>query len=864
MTANLVLHWHLDALTSNNQVTDSSDNHLAGTVSGQPGTRPDDRFGSVLAFNGTTVQVTGADTPLLRLGSYTVEAWVNPSAKRATRVGIVAKAKGDFAVVLDADGTLRHRFDTTAKPGDGHATAPGAVPTDTWHHVACVNDGHTARIYVDGVKVSEYAFAGDRAAAQSPLLVGTDGTGRYTGLLAHVRIYDNALSQAEIQRDMADDEASLAAFVRAHPLDFALLDVDQQPVLFIDDAPSGQPMTLRLTNTSRQDIELRTLTGPVSATEYHVALRLRPGTITVPPEPAVATSGWTLLRAPDPATGGTVLYLGAPKSMVIGRGTSFDLSLRGLTADGSRGTRGTRVELTHQRMRYAGEQSELTGQRTAFLDIVNRRGRRDIPLAIGFVGGNRVLSDGVTPNSLSFRIANRSRDTALSLAGASFTLSYDLQEAGETHEWALMNAGSVAGVTLGGLRANGVGSDWAITSEKLGQRVEWTLTPRSATAFAPDGTLVVTLSQVIATASLGQAPIVIGYRNVPGYQDGSVTLFAEKSPLLYGPQNTGVGTVAPEAKLHIVNTNQNANGNTLILGPTGQSNLRLGYHQDYSWVQSHGSKPLALNPLGNNVVIGTTAPSARLTVSADSSHLQLRRESNASGGKQLYLELFQDSSSSTVYPSLRFHHGNRFWQRVEARPEGLMFKNGDLNSDDLCDVYANTAVVNGLRSGLPANTPLVADTGSGHLQVRRQNATADTVDGKTLYLELFQDSTSPMTFPVLRFHQHQRFWHRIEARQEGFTFKTGDLSSDAFSDVYAGTVVVNSLRIGDVTIGAGELQILKKLADGHLEFDLRNVVHDEYAFAGFNFIGDNRRAMATWATKGERVTQGRWQIAYPS
>ncbi|HEY8981450.1 MAG TPA: LamG domain-containing protein, partial [Streptomyces sp.] len=415
MTANLVLHWHLDALTSNNQVTDSSDNHLSGTVSGKPGTRPDDRFGSVLAFDGTTVQVTGAETPLLKLGAYTVEAWVNPSSKRAARVGVVAKTKGDFAVVLDADGTLRHRFATTAKADDGHATAPGAVPTDSWHHVACVNDGHTARIYVDGVKAGEYAFTGDRATTQSPLLAGTDGTNRYTGLLSHVRIYDNALTQAEIQRDMADDEAALAAFVRAHPLDFALLDVDQQPVLFIDDAPAGQPMTLRLTNTSRQDIELRTLTGPVSATEHHVALRLRPGTITAPPEPAVTTSGWTLLRAPDPATGGTVLYLGAAKSTVIARGTSFDLALKGLAADGGRGTRGTRVELTHQRMRYAGEQSELTGQRTAFLDVVNRRGRRDIPLAIGFVGGNRVLSDGVTPNTLSFRIANRSRDTALSL-----------------------------------------------------------------------------------------------------------------------------------------------------------------------------------------------------------------------------------------------------------------------------------------------------------------------------------------------------------------------------------------------------------------------------------------------------------------
>lgn len=279
--------------------------------------------------------MTGAETPLLKLGAYTVEAWVNPSAKRAARVGLVAKAQGDFAVVLDADGTLRHRFATTGKPGDGHATAPGAVATDSWHHVACVNDGHTARIYVDGVKASEYAFTGDRATAQSPLLAYTDGTGRYTGLLSHVRIYDNALSQAEIQRDMADDEASLAAFVRAHPLDFALLDVDQQPVLFIDDNPAGQPMILRLTNTSRQDIELRTLAGPVSATEHHVALRLRPGTITTPPEPAVAAAEWTLLRAPDPATGGTVLYLGAPKSMVIGRGTSFDVALKGLAADGA-------------------------------------------------------------------------------------------------------------------------------------------------------------------------------------------------------------------------------------------------------------------------------------------------------------------------------------------------------------------------------------------------------------------------------------------------------------------------------------------------------------------------------------------------
>ena len=42
---------------------------------------------------------------------------------------------------------------------------------------------------------------------------------------------------------------------------------------------------------------------------------------------------------------------------------------------------------------------------------------------------------------------------------------------------------------------------------------------------------------------------------------------------------------------------------TLTIGPTNASHLRIGYDREYSWVQSHGAKPLALNPIGNNVGI---------------------------------------------------------------------------------------------------------------------------------------------------------------------------------------------------------------------------------------------------------------------
>jgi len=78
--------------------------------------------------------------------------------------------------------------------------------------------------------------------------------------------------------------------------------------------------------------------------------------------------------------------------------------------------------------------------------------------------------------------------------------------------------------------------------------------------------------------------------------------------------NVGIGTDDPQAKLQIIYKNQDANGKTLVLGPTSSSNLRLGYHSNYSWIQSHGSKPLAINPIGNNVGIGTTNPQAKLDV----------------------------------------------------------------------------------------------------------------------------------------------------------------------------------------------------------------------------------------------------------
>lgn len=79
--------------------------------------------------------------------------------------------------------------------------------------------------------------------------------------------------------------------------------------------------------------------------------------------------------------------------------------------------------------------------------------------------------------------------------------------------------------------------------------------------------------------------------------------------------NVGINTANPTAKLDIngdfkvsgraqhLTDNGDANSEQLIIGNTSESNLRLGKTADHSWIQSHGAKPLKINPLGNEVIL---------------------------------------------------------------------------------------------------------------------------------------------------------------------------------------------------------------------------------------------------------------------
>lgn len=136
---------------------------------------------------------------------------------------------------------------------------------------------------------------------------------------------------------------------------------------------------------------------------------------------------------------------------------------------------------------------------------------------------------------------------------------------------------------------------------------------------------------------------------------------------------------------------------TLSLNPRTAPNDPRTAKLGFAISDGEGASRLFIDRNGGNVGIGTTNPESKLTVSSPSSHLQLRRETTeTTGGKQIFLELFQADTTSLDVPevssSIRFHHRNRFWHRIEASSDGFHFKTGDINLEDYVDVHAGKII----------------------------------------------------------------------------------------------------------------------------------------------------------------------------
>jgi beta-lactam-binding protein with PASTA domain len=208
---------------SGNPVVDSSTTPTNGTILGA--TRvANGKIGRALSFDGVNDWVTVTDTTASKIdltNGMTVEAWVNPTAMAGWET-VVMKERGAFGTGFLSYALYAHdgapQAGTFAGPAGYLRPAPAASTTDqgvrqashtplalnTWTHLATTYDGANQRLYVNGVLIATRAQTGNIAVGNQPLRIGGNNVSGefFQGLIDEVRIYNRALSAAEITADM--------------------------------------------------------------------------------------------------------------------------------------------------------------------------------------------------------------------------------------------------------------------------------------------------------------------------------------------------------------------------------------------------------------------------------------------------------------------------------------------------------------------------------------------------------------------------------------------------------------------------------------------------------------------------------------
>jgi hypothetical protein len=230
-----VAHWKLDEC-SGSTINDSSGNGLAGTIpsqtsgsntsvgscNGSSGQMWNDgatgKFNASLEFDGTDDYITITDSSKLSPGAnnMTVSAWYKTSTDFSTS-GWIYQAFGSVGNNQIALGMSE--FDAiTCIYMDGDADLAQASHTSTsndgnWHHAACVRNGTTVNLYIDGhlVRTDTDGALGTIDVTGDDQAIGTNsasnGTQNFSGQIDDVRVYNYALTANQVLNLMNNGSA---------------------------------------------------------------------------------------------------------------------------------------------------------------------------------------------------------------------------------------------------------------------------------------------------------------------------------------------------------------------------------------------------------------------------------------------------------------------------------------------------------------------------------------------------------------------------------------------------------------------------------------------------------------------------------
>lgn len=203
----LIMYFPLDE-GKGDTITDASGLGYEGTINNAEWV--EGKNGSALEFNGEDSFVVVEHQDVFDFTSMTAEVWIK--AEEST---------GDYQFIISQwdspESEWIFRINNEDKLGSVWAFAGEAHPVtktideneypygDKWHHIATTFDDGEQKIYLDGSVVASTSYGGELPSGEDKLVLGQNGPaggGHYKGVVDEVGLYNRALTQDEIKRDM--------------------------------------------------------------------------------------------------------------------------------------------------------------------------------------------------------------------------------------------------------------------------------------------------------------------------------------------------------------------------------------------------------------------------------------------------------------------------------------------------------------------------------------------------------------------------------------------------------------------------------------------------------------------------------------
>jgi hypothetical protein len=183
---------------------DASGNANTGTLINGP-VWTTGKNGGALQFDGVDDRVRVNDADVLDVSTAaTFEVWVYPTAPLSGWRTILQKEADAYIFAANSDWGRPSSGGTFNGVCCNAVHAPTALQVNTWTHLAASYDGAQILLYVNGVQVAARNETGRYEQNLNPLWIGGNALygEHFQGKLDDIRIYNRALTPAEIQTDM--------------------------------------------------------------------------------------------------------------------------------------------------------------------------------------------------------------------------------------------------------------------------------------------------------------------------------------------------------------------------------------------------------------------------------------------------------------------------------------------------------------------------------------------------------------------------------------------------------------------------------------------------------------------------------------